>query len=162
MEICNKILKNPMMCMNCQTNFCKKCLYKWCEDYVNSGGTLETGDKVDPRDPDSIYPWTPENQDKIAEFILTGYYNKYHNWHDVAVAWNGGEGSVGESWSSTETYWQKICNVKPGGMPPKVINLVVLLQLVLVSIMLLYFGSRLHKLIIDQFGSMGFKFTNEV
>ena len=134
----------------------------WCRDYVNSGGTLDTGGQVDPRDPPSTYPWTPENQDKIAEFILTGYWNKYHNWHDVATAWNGGEGAVGEGWAATENYWQKICNVKPGGMPPKVINLIVLLQLVLVSVMLLYFGSRLHKLLIDQFGSMGFKFTNEV
>ena len=31
--ICKKILKNPMICLNCQTNFCKNCIEKWCEDF---------------------------------------------------------------------------------------------------------------------------------
>lgn len=32
-QLCNKILKNPMMCLNCQTNFCEKCIEKWSDDF---------------------------------------------------------------------------------------------------------------------------------
>lgn len=59
--LCNKILKNPMMCMNCQTNFCKKCLYKWCEDYVKCPNK-KCGN-----------PNYKENTDKLALLSLIKY-----------------------------------------------------------------------------------------
>lgn len=134
-----------------------------CQRYIDeTGGTLclaTDGDNF-PNAPSSVYSWCPENQDKVTEFMMTKLYKSYYNWHDVAIEWNSGDHNTVSA--ETEEYWQKICNAKPGGMPPKVVNLIVILQLVLVSVMLLYFGSRLHRLIIDQFGSMGFKFTNEV
>lgn len=33
-EICNKILKNPMMCKLCQKSFCKDCIEKWEDNYA--------------------------------------------------------------------------------------------------------------------------------
>jgi hypothetical protein len=37
--------------------------------------------------------WSAENQDRVARCIMGKYYKEYGNWHDVAVAWNGGAGS---------------------------------------------------------------------
>ena len=34
-ELCNKILKSPMMCSSCQKNFCKDCIEKWEDNYAH-------------------------------------------------------------------------------------------------------------------------------
>lgn len=126
-----------------------------CISYVNAGGTLCLRDDDNPPNapPGSYtYSWCPENQDKVTEFCMQNLYNDKGSWRAVAAAWYGAD---------SDEYWGKICNAKPGGMSKKVVNIIVILKLVLISVLLLFFGSRLHKLIIEQFGSMGFKFTNE-
>ena len=51
-HICNKILKNPMMCVNCQGIFCKKCIEKWqeknekCPNNCNQPNYAQNKDKI--------------------------------------------------------------------------------------------------------------------
>ncbi len=37
-------------------------------------------------------PWDPDNQDKVAAYKLTQYWNKYKRWDLVSVAWFAGPG----------------------------------------------------------------------
>ena len=62
----------------------------WTQDYVANGGVLETSPVTaeEPHGP----AWTPTNQDNVARFILTGYYNKYGSYEMAARCWNQGEG----------------------------------------------------------------------
>lgn len=39
---------------------------------------------------------SPEAQDRVARFHMQRYYEEYGNWYDVAVAWYGGPGAVGD------------------------------------------------------------------
>ena len=40
-SICKKILKKPMICLNCQANFCEKCIEKWGEDHSKCPNNCE-------------------------------------------------------------------------------------------------------------------------
>jgi hypothetical protein len=42
-------------------------------------------------------PRTPENQERVARFIMAGYYKQFGNWRDVAIAWYAGPGRVNRS-----------------------------------------------------------------
>lgn len=101
--------------------------------------------------------WTPENQDTVARCIMLERYSAYGNWHDVAVSWNGGGGAVGQGWSSTELYWSKVENAL-GHSIDRSLNILLLFKLLLVAFAFVYFGSRLSKTILKEFGGRGFEF----
>jgi len=106
-------------------------------------------------------PWPPEVQDRVARYKMQIYYEMYGNWHDVAVAWNGGGGAVGQGWSSTEGYWAKVCGAKGSTMPVTVINFMVLFKLTIVCLIFIFMGDRLSQQIMSHFGGSGFQFSNE-
>ncbi len=119
----------------------------WCE---------EAG--VEPAPP---LPWPAEIQDRVARHKMEIYYQMYGNWHDVALAWNGGGGAVGQGWTSTEIYWAKVCGARGSIVPVTVINFIVLFKLTLLCLIFVILGDRLSKMLMEQFGGLGFRFTNE-
>ena len=133
----------------------------WTADYVANGGVLEKS-PVTAEEPHSP-AWTPNNQDNIARYILTGYYKKYGSYEMAARCWNQGEG--GRLNSDADIYWAKVSGVNPttGGYtaPQVTINMILLFKVTLVAMMFVYMGSRISKLTIKQFGNGGFKFTSE-
>jgi hypothetical protein len=133
----------------------------WTADYVANGGVLEKS-PVTAEEPHSP-AWTPNNQDNIARYILTGYYEKYGSYEMAARCWNQGEG--GRLNSEADIYWAKVSGVNPttGGYtaPQVTINMILLFKITLVAMMFVYMGSRITKLTIKQFGNGGFKFTSE-
>lgn len=133
---------------------------RWCDNYINDGGTLDTDMSLArENEPPSNYPWTVSNQDKIAAYIMMGYYNEYGNWHDVAVAWNGGTGAVGKKWQSTEEYYAKVCGAQglSAELMAPTLNLLVLLEILVAVFMFMLIGDRMHKAIIGAVGQMGFQ-----
>lgn len=46
---------------------------------------------------DPSWPPSPETQEKVARHWMARYYRQFGNWRDVAVAWYGGPGAVGNS-----------------------------------------------------------------
>ena len=42
--ICKKILKNPVMCSNCQSNFCKKCIENWSDEHSKCPNNCENSE----------------------------------------------------------------------------------------------------------------------
>lgn len=133
----------------------------WTADYVANGGVLEKS-PVTAEEPHSP-AWTPNNQDNVARYILTGYYEKYGSYEMAARCWNQGEG--GRLNSEADIYWAKVSGVNPttGGYtaPQVTINMILLFKVTLVAMMFVYMGSRISKLTIKQFGNGGFKFTSE-
>jgi Membrane proteins related to metalloendopeptidases len=106
-------------------------------------------------------PWPAETQDRVARHKVEIYYDMYGNWHDVAVAWNGGGRAVGQGWSSTEEYWGKICGAKGSVIPVTIINFILLFKLTIVCLMFIFIGDRLAAQIMTHFGGDGFHFRNE-
>ena len=133
----------------------------WTAQYVADGGTLETA-PVTPEEPHGP-AWTPNNQDNIARYILTGYYKRYGSYEMAARCWNQGEG--GRNNSDADIYWAKVSGVNPATgtfTSPKVtINMILLFKVTFVALMFAYMGSRISKLVVKQFGGSGFKFLNE-
>lgn len=131
----------------------------WTDDYVANGGILETS-PVTAEEPHAP-AWTPNNQDNIARYILTGYYKKYGSYEMAARCWNQGEG--GRNNSDADIYWAKVSGVDPatGGYtaPQVTINMILLFKITFVAMMFVYMGSRVSKLVLKQFGSSGFSFT---
>ena len=133
----------------------------WTADYVANGGVLETSPVTaeEPHGP----AWTPNNQDNVARYILTGYYKKYGSYEMAARCWNQGEG--GRNNSDADIYWAKVSGVNPttGGFtaPEVTINMILLFKITFVAMMFVYMGSRVSKLVLKQFGSGGFRFTSE-
>ena len=129
--------------------------------YVANGGYLESG-SVMPNEPHGP-AWTPTNQDNVARYILTGYYEKYGSYEMAARCWNQGEG--GRLNSDADIYWAKVSGTNPatGGYtaPQVTINMMLLFKVTFVALMFVYMGSRVSKLVIRQFGSGGFQFTTE-
>lgn len=133
----------------------------WTAQYVADGGTLETA-PVTPEEPHGP-AWTPNNQDNIARYILTGYYKRYGSYEMAARCWNQGEG--GRNNSDADIYWAKVSGVNPATgtfTAPKVtINMILLFKVTFVAMMFAYMGSRVSKLVVKQFGGSGFRFLNE-
>ena len=133
----------------------------WTADYVANGGVLETS-PVTTNEPHAP-AWTPNNQDNIARYILTGYYNKYGSYEMAARCWNQGEG--GRNNSDADIYWAKVSGVDATTgvftAPQATINMILLFKITFVAIMFVYMGSRVSKLVLKQFGGEGFKFTSE-
>lgn len=103
--------------------------------------------------------WTPENQDKVARNQMLMLYETYGNWHDVAIAWNGGDGAVGQGWGSTEGYAAKV--EKAIGEPlQKQIKIILLLEMLFFSALFIFFADKASDMIMQLFGgSGGFQFT---
>ena len=131
----------------------------WTADYVANGGVLESG-PIMPNEPHGP-AWTPTNQDNIARYILTGYYQKYGSYEMAARCWNQGEG--GRLNSDADIYWAKVSGTNPatGGFtaPQVTINMTLLFKVTFVAMMFAYMGSRISKLLINKFGSGGFSFS---
>ncbi len=104
--------------------------------------------------------WTPENQDTVARCIMLEYYDTYGNWHDVAVAWNGGGKAVGKGWSSTESYAAKV-EAALGHPLQKTLNVVLLFAMLVICVFFLLIGSRMSNAIMIYFGGPGFGFSIE-
>ena len=130
----------------------------WTADYVASGGVLESG-PVTAEEPHAP-AWTPTNQDNVARFILTGYYNKYGSYEMAARCWNQGEG--GRNNSDADIYWAKVSGTDPATgqfeEPTATINMLLLFKVTFVSLMFVLLGSRVSKDILKIFGGGGFKF----
>ena len=131
----------------------------WTADYVANGGILETS-PVTANEPHAP-AWTPNNQDNVARYILTGYYKKYGSYEMAARCWNQGEG--GRNNSDADIYWAKVSGANPetGGFtkPEVTINMILLFKVTFVAMMFVYMGSRVSKLVIRQFGGSGFRFS---
>ena len=132
----------------------------WTNDYVANGGVLETSPVTaeEPHGP----AWTPNNQDNIARYILTGYYKKYGSYEMAARCWNQGEG--GRNNSDADIYWAKVSGVNPTTgvfTSPKVtINMILLFKITFVAMMFVYMGSKVSRLVMKYFGNGGFKFSS--
>ena len=131
----------------------------WTQDYVASGGVLETSPVTaeEPHGP----AWTPTNQDNVARFILTGYYQKYGSYEMAARCWNQGEG--GRNNSEADIYWAKVSGINPetgevGEEATATINILLLFKVTFVSLMFVLIGSRVSKDILKILGGGGFKF----
>ncbi|WP_196607236.1 peptidoglycan DD-metalloendopeptidase family protein [Pectinatus frisingensis] len=137
----------------------------WCDMYIDAGGTLDQEPSYPPDPSDSEYAWTPENQDDVARFILSGYYSTYGSYEAAAKAWNQGEGGMDNS--DAEEYWEKVSGVTVTGaahnskIPVTVINFLVLFKLTLVLLMFIFMGSKISKTIMHTFGGSGFFLGNE-
>lgn len=137
----------------------------WCEKYVADGGTLAEGRDApgsDPRDPVCNYPWTPENQDAVARYILTGYYNEFGSYEAAARAWNQGTGNMYNE--DADEYVRRITGSEVTSGVQKVlksvINFKVILKIFLVTCMFVFMGDRISNLIMQQFGGQGFRLGN--
>ena len=131
----------------------------WTAKYVADGGVLEDAPitEGEPHGP----PWTPNNQDRVARYIMEGYYSKYGSYEMVARCWNQGEG--GRNNADADLYWRKVSGADPSTgcfvAPTTVINMILLFKLTFVTLMFLYMGSRVSTVLMKEFGGDGFKFT---
>lgn len=148
---------------------------RWSDDYI--ANRVETSPALDtdenytrwtesgpldtaPEPTNTKWPWSPHNQDIVAGYILTGYFQRYHSWEAACRAWNQGEGGM----ENAEAYeYQAKCLDKKASSQSyrTVLNYKVLLLLLVVILIFMYFADRMSKRIITQFGGMGFKLTNE-
>nr|WP_237141752.1 type IV secretion system protein [Selenomonas sp. oral taxon 126] len=152
---------------------------KWCSDYMNASPsvfldtdanyTRWTGSgayDTAPEPTHTAYPWSPKNQDLVAEFVLTGYYLDYGSYEAAARAWTRGTGGM---WDAEGTrYWNEVLGKRGDGggssevMRVKAVaNIVLLMQLTLITLMFMFFADRVSKFIMTQFGQPGFRLTNE-
>lgn len=111
----------------------------------------------------SRFSWSPTNQDIVASYRIMEYYKEFGNWHDCAVAWNGGGGAVGKGWSETESYWAKVSGASASQLDQiaairTAVNINVLLRLFLVVLMFMLIGDRIGQLVMNSFGCRGFTF----
>ena len=143
---------------------------RWCQDYENSGGTLihdgenytrwsSYGDKDTAPEPGTEYPWAPINQDRVAAFIIEGYYNKYGSWEAACRAWNQGEGGMNNA--AAYEYQAAVLGHRGANKSSRVANIAVLFQLLLIVLLFIKIADHMEKVINKQFGGMGFKLTNE-
>lgn len=146
----------------------------WCDDYMaNRGGgaSLDTdanykrydggpGPYNTENEPTwTKWPWSPANQDAVARYRLEGFFNKYHSWEAACRAWNQGEGGM----NNAEAYkYQQMClNAKGASSSETFVNIRLLMKLMLVLLLFMFFADRISKRIMKQFGSPGFRLTNE-
>ena len=111
----------------------------------------------------SRFSWSPMNQDLVAEYKMLSYFKEFGNWHDVATAWNGGSGSVGEGRSATEEYWAKVSGATPSAAANTAIgragiNILVLLKMLLLLLMFMIMGDKISAAVMNSFGGRGFTF----
>lgn len=133
-----------------------------CRNYIDAGGTLCTADSC-PNNPSNApktkYAWCPENQDKMADYQLLCYYDKYKDYNKVAMCW-WGEGSIGTK--EGEEYLQLILNAKGRSeYESRILAVELLVQLTMLVLVFMMMADRISKMINKYFGGMGFKLTNE-
>jgi P-type conjugative transfer protein TrbL len=128
--------------------------------YDNWDSWCKTAGVVGPINANTGEPeWTPENQDRVARCMMLIYYQEYGNWHDVAVAWNGGSGAVSNPYGQTEAYWAKVQNAL-GHSIDRSVNISLLVKLLLAAMMFVIMGSWISKTILRELGSFGFRFSD--
>ena len=152
---------------------------KWCSDYMNASPSVpldtdasyarwtESGAyNTEPEPTHTQYPWSPKNQDLVAEFVLTGYYLDFGSYEAAARAWTRGTGGMWDAEGAR--YWNAVLGKRGDGggssevMRVKAVaNIVLLMQLTLVTLMFMFFADRVSKFIMTQFGQPGFRLTNE-
>ena len=138
----------------------------WAEEAYSAGYPLIPDGGSYPTDGTrgySQFSWSPLNQDIVASYKMMEYFNEYGNWHDVAVAWNGGGGAVGRGWSSTEEYWAKVSGADPSvaarnPVGRTAINMLVLIKMLLLLLMFMWMGDKISQAVMNSFGSRGFTF----
>lgn len=149
---------------------------EWCAKYEKSGlrPALDTDKNYTrytesgpyntlPEPTDTVYPWSQRNQDIIVRYILISYYNKYHSWEAAGRAWSQGETNINSSEGAD--YERKLLEVKGDLSSEKatggITNLALLLQLLVVVLAFFFMGTRISNMIKKQFGTSGFKLTQE-
>ena len=151
----------------------------WCGRFMNAAPstTLDTDANYTrwteygaydtaPEPTYTFYPWSPKNQDLVAEFVLTGYYLDYGSYEAAARAWTRGTGNM---WDAEGTrYWNEVLMKRgDGGGTSEIMrvkaaaNIILLMQLTLITLMFMFFADRVSKFIMTQFGQPGFRLTNE-
>ena len=138
----------------------------WAEEAYEAGYPLFPDGGGYPTDGTrgySRFSWSPMNQDIVASYKMMQYFNEYGNWHDVAIAWNGGGGAVGRGWSSTEEYWAKVSGATPSAaantaIGRSAINTLVLLKMLLLLLTCMVIGDKISQAVMNTFGSHGFTF----
>lgn len=146
----------------------------WAEEYManrGNGPALDTdatykrydggpGPYDTENEPTSTkWPWSPTNQDTIARYRLEGFYQQYGSWEAAARAWNQGEGGMENS--AAYEYQAMVLAAKGADSVQTTVEYTLLLKLLLVLLIFMVFGDRISKRIMKQFGSPGFKLTNE-
>lgn len=144
-------------------------------DFADSGGFLDEDinldfsnsplhyfaeyDEVKKDPPYRYYPYTPNNQDNVAEFQMMNFYQEYGSWHDVAVAWH--LGPLYHDQPDTK-YWQEVLRCAKGGLLEiKIINYGVLFEIVIYILIFMMLGDRFEKDVIQTFRTGGFRFSQE-
>ena len=146
----------------------------WCDDYManRAGGTpLDTDANYKrydggpgPYDTENeptwtTWPWSPANQDTIARYRLEGFFYRYGSWEAACRAWNQGEGGM----NNAEAYkYQEMClNAQGVSSTQTFLNIALLFKLLLLVLLFIFFADRVSKRLMKQFGSPGFRLTNE-
>ena len=151
----------------------------WCGRFMNASPSVSLDTDANytrwtgsgaydtaPEPTHTAYPWSPKNQDLVAEFVLTGYYLDYGSYEAAARAWTRGTGNM---WDAEGTrYWNEVLGKRGDGggssevmSVKEVANIVLLMQLTLITLMFMFFADRVSKFIMTQFGQPGFRLTNE-
>ena len=156
----------------------KKYYDKWCEEYEKKGMSpaLDTDDTYTrfnetgpyhtaPEPTDTKYPWSQRNQDLITRYILTTYYNQYGSWEAAGRAWAQGENGINSSGAAE--YENKLLEVKgdhssiTGNTSSRIVNFGLLFQLLILVLAFFFMGDRISAMVKRQFGTPGFKLTND-
>lgn len=150
----------------------------WCEEYEKNNNTpaldtdanykrsTESGPyNTKPEPTNTKYPWSQRNQDLIARYILTSYYNKYGSWEAAGRAWSQGESGINSA--GAKEYENKLLEVKgdhsdaPVAKNDRIVNLSLLLQLLILCLVFFFMGDRISSMVKRQFGTPGFKLTQD-
>ena len=153
----------------------------WCGRYMNAapGTPLDTDANYTrwkeygaydtaPEPTHTFYPWSPKNQDLVAEFVLTGYYLDYGSYEAAARAWTRGTGNM---WDAEGTrYWNEVLARRGDGSGSSAAervlrvkaaaNIVLLMELTLITLLFMLFADRVSKFILTQFGQPGFRLSS--
>ena len=143
---------------------------RWCRDYEANGGVLvhdgenytrwnAYGELDTAPEPATEYPWAPVNQDRVAGYILEGYYSQYGSWEAACRAWNQGESGMNNP--AAYEYLAAVLGHHGANKTSRVANLSLLFQLLLIVLLFILMADHMEKFINKQFGGMGFKLTNE-
>lgn len=98
--------------------------------------------------------WSPERQDAVARFKMLQYYNEFGSWRAVAEAWHGGAGNVG----SGDSYADDVFKLAGKVLPDPTFDFIKALKLFVMTMAFFLLGNKVSKLLINNFGNMGFRY----
>ncbi|MBR3622090.1 MAG: type IV secretion system protein, partial [Selenomonadaceae bacterium] len=109
--------------------------------------------KLTLRGSPSGFSYCPENQRKVAEFMLLKKYKQYGNWKDVIASWNPGD----------PDYYNKVINGASGTIhrpqASVVFDFYIIFKLFVIALIFVYLFSKLNKTLESLLGGNGFRFT---